>query len=84
MAGVAGHPAQAGVFGGGQVGGDQVRHQPRPPRPGDRIDRIRGVAGGQDRLGAPAGGGSLLRGQAAAQDDLGEPVHLQAALVDPG
>ena len=52
---VAGHPAQVGVAGGGEVGGQQVRHQLRPPRPGDGIVRVAGVAGGQDRLGCMRG-----------------------------
>ena len=52
---VAGQLAQAGVAGGGQVGGQQVRHQPGPPGPGGGIIRVAGVAGGQDRLGAGRG-----------------------------
>ena len=81
---VAGHPAQARAVGGGRVGGQQVRHQLRPPRPGDRVNRVAGVGGGQDRLGAGAGGGGLLAGEPVPQDGLGEPVQHQAALVDPG
>ena len=36
------------------------------------------------RLTACAGGGGLLRAEPVTQDGLGEPVHHQAALVDPG
>ena len=76
--------AQGRDVGGGQVGGQQVRHQLRPPRPGDRVGRVAGVGGGQDRLAACAGGGGLVGGEPVAQDGLGEPVHHQPALVDPG
>ena len=72
---VVSHPAQGSAFGGGQVGGQQVRHQLRPPRPGDRIARVAGVSGGEDRLAASAGGGGLLGGEPVPQDGLGEPVQ---------
>jgi hypothetical protein len=72
---VAGHPAQALIVGGGQVGGQQVRHQLRPPWPRDRIIRIAGIGRGQDRLSTSAGGDGLAWGEPVAQDGLGEPVH---------
>ena len=81
---VAGQLAQGGVVGGGQVGGQHVRRQPRPPGPGDRIRRVAGVAGGQQRLGVSAGGRGLGGGEPFAQDGLGEPVHLQPAVIDAG
>ena len=80
----AGQLAQAEAVGGGQVGGQQMRHQPCPLRPGDGIGRVAGVVGGQDRLGAGAGGGGLGRGETVAENGLGEFVHLQSAVIDAG
>ena len=81
---VAGQLAQGGAVGAGQVGGQHVRHQPRPLGPGCRIRRVAGIAGGQHRLGARAGGGGPGRGEPVTQDGLGEPVHLQPTVIDTG
>ena len=81
---VAGQLAQGGAVGGGQIGGQHVRRQSRPPGPGDRIRRVAGVAGGQQRLSVFAGGSGLGGGEPFAQDGLGEPVHLQPAVIDTG
>ena len=83
VARVAGHPAQIVVAGGGQVGGQQVRHQHGPCRPGDRVTRAAGVAGSQDGFAAVAGGGGLRGGEPVAEDGLVEPVQHEPALVDP-
>src|ERR1700757_4105118 len=70
-AGMAGELAQGGTIGGGYVGGQHVRHQAGPLRPSDRIRRIAGIAGGQDRLGAPAGRDGPGGGEPVAEDGLG-------------
>ena len=76
--------AQCRAVGGAEVGGQHVRHQLRPPRPGAGIGRVTGIASRQDRFGALARGGGAGGGQPVAEDGLGEPVHLQPAVIDAG